>query len=116
REPSHMQFFTFTSARPAPVVHLFTAGPLDGAGWNAIVRDGLDFAVRSDPGVALFIGAIVRGDGTTSPAIEQVRVWYGRDTYVKFLPALYQRQGASTEFLERLLGLEQVELEGLEEE
>jgi phage tail-like protein len=113
---SHIQFFTFTAKAGAPVVNLADATPFTGAGWTAVARDGLDFAVRSTPDVLLFIGGIMRGDGSASPGIEQMRVWYGRDTYAKFLPGIYQQQGASTEFLERLLGLEQVVLGGIENE
>jgi len=116
---AHVQFFTFTSdGKPAsaPVVNLGDDAPFAATGWSAASRDALDVPVRSNPNRALFIGAVVRGDGLTSPGIEQMRVWFGRDTYAKFLPGIYQRQGASTEFLERLMGLEGVALGGIEKE
>jgi phage tail-like protein len=112
---SHIQFFTFVTGGNAPW-NPASDMPFTDPGWAAAPRDALDFAVRNAPGVRLFIGGVLRGDGTESPFLEQIRVFYGRDTYAKFLPPAYRSQPSAAGFLDRFLGLEQSVLGGIESE
>ena len=58
----------------------------------------------------LWIGGVVRSDGSATPAIRQIRIDYGRDTYLKYLPAIYRADPASSDLLDRLLSLSQTAL------
>jgi phage tail-like protein len=57
---------------------------------------------------------MLRSDGQDSPGIQQIRVDYGRDTYLSFLPAIYGKNMSRREFLERFLSLHESVLGGLE--
>jgi phage tail-like protein len=110
----HAQFFTFTSAGPAAPWNPGSDTPFTDPGWKAAPRDALDFTIPNQPGLQLFLGGILRGDGTASPLLDQVRVLYGRDTYAKFLPPMYRADDVPRDLLERFLGIEQSVLEGVE--
>jgi phage tail-like protein len=113
---SHVQFFTFVApAGPAPWAS-GTPTPFSDPGWKAAPRDLLDFAIFNAPDLVLFIGGFLRGDGTQTPLLDQIRVDYGRDTYAKFLPPVYRKQAAAADFLDRFLGIEQSVLGGVEAE
>jgi phage tail-like protein len=79
-------------------------------GWTAAPRDALQAIVANSPAHDFWVGGIVRGDGTATPAISQIRVEYGPDTFLKYLPALYRKDPASRSVLERFLSLAQSEL------
>jgi phage tail-like protein len=102
---AHLQLFTFSGdTGPAP----WDPGadlPFADPGWVAAPRDQLDVIVRSAPARQLWIGGVMRGDGTASPSLRQMRVAYGRDTYLRHLPAIYARAEPQRDVLERLLAL-----------
>jgi phage tail-like protein len=104
---SQVQFFTFVApAGPAPATFVDP--------WIGAPRNALDFAIRNDPGLVLYIGGLLRGDGSGTALIDQIRVDYGRDTYAKFLPPIYRKQANAADFLERFLAIEQSVLSGIE--
>ena len=113
---AHVQFFSFVSAGPAPSWNPSAGNPFTATGWKAAPRDALDFAITNPPGLKLYIGGILRGDGTSTPLLEQARVNYGRDTYARFLPPVYRKQPAAADFLDRFLSIEQSVLESIEQE
>jgi phage tail-like protein len=45
------------------------------------------------------------GDGFHSPSINRVRVYFQRDSYLRYLPATYQEDAIGRDFLERFLSL-----------
>lgn len=45
------------------------------------------------------------GDGLSSPSINSVRVYFQRDSYLRYLPATYQEDARGKDFLERFLSL-----------
>jgi phage tail-like protein len=112
---SHLQLFTFVSSGAAAPWSPSSATPFTDPGWRPAPRDALDFAVRNAPDLRLFLGGVFRGDGASTPALEQARLFYGRDTYAKFLPPVYREQPAAREFLDRFLGIEQSVLGGIEQ-
>ena len=109
---THFQLFAYASEGPAPVVALAGDSPFDG--WQAAPPDSLEFVVLIPPRRRLWIGATLRGDGTVSPAIRQIRVDYGREGWTRNLPAIYRKDDAARDLLERLLALEQSRLGGLD--
>ena len=137
-ENTHLQLFAYTSN--APIELPFTAeeeNPFTAPAWQPIARDALDALIPSvpvDPDPAglpagipltggipstparfLWLGGWLQSDGLRSPAIRQIRVDYGRETYLRYLPAIYARQAASRDFLERFLALFESVLGGVEE-
>jgi phage tail-like protein len=115
---AHVQFFTYSANSGTPPYAPTTSAPF--AGWSAVPRDELEAVISSPPALQLWVGGLVRGNGTATPSISQIRVDYGRNTYLKHLPAIYRRNAASRDLLERFLALTQsgfgnvrYEIEGL---
>ena len=46
-----------------------------------------------------------REEGEESPVLRQVKIYYPRLSYLRYLPAVYQEESASKEFLERFLAI-----------
>ena len=113
---THIQMFTLTNTGGAPPFPANSADPFDGPGWAAIQRDLLDGVVMNAPAPVLWIGLLFQGTASATPEILQLRVDYGRDTYLPFLPSLYSQDPASRDFLERLLALAASALGGIENE
>jgi phage tail-like protein len=117
RAGTHAQLFTLTSASSNPSTAPYNPAadePFAEPDWQPIARDQLDGLVSSGPARYLWIGGLVQSDGKSSPAIRQMRVTYGRDTYLTFLPSIYARDDEHRDFLERLLSLHESVLGGLE--
>jgi phage tail-like protein len=98
----HFQFFTAVGQTP-PSFSLASADPFPG--WHAAPRDEPAFIIPDPADRQLWVGGVLRGDGTTSPGIRQLRADYGRDTYARFLPAIYRREAQGRDLVERLLAL-----------
>ena len=111
---SHVQLFTLTTDEDD--IGAFDAAVDDPfpktAGWHAAPRDGLDLVIPNPPACFLWIGGVLRGDGQTSPRIRQIRVDYGRDTYLSLLPAIYGKDASRRDFLHRFLSLHESVLGG----
>jgi phage tail-like protein len=112
---THIQIFTVTTPTSAPPSFV----PLSNtpfATWQAAPRDALQGVIFNPAARYLWIGGVVRSDGGATPAIPQIRIDYGRDTYLKYLPAIYRADPASSDLLQRLLSLLQTALGGLGQE
>jgi phage tail-like protein len=111
---THVQLFTWTDEVGPPPFAPGTNSPFPG--WQAAPRDALQGVIFSAPARRLWIGCVVRSDGSATPSIAQIRIDYGRDTYLKYLPAVYRADPVSRDLLERLLSLAQTALGGLHRE
>jgi phage tail-like protein len=111
---THIQIFSFTSAGPAP--SFAPASPNPFPNWQPTPRDSTQGVIFSPPAPTLWIGALIRGDGTATPVIPQIRIDYGRDTYLDHLPAIYRADPTSRDLLERFLALAQTALGNLSDE
>ena len=56
------------------------------------------------------------GDGRHSPAVKSARIFFPRDSYLRYLPAVYQENAISKELLERFLAIFESMSVTLEEE
>jgi phage tail-like protein len=112
---THVQIFTF-AASTAPAFDPSAVNPFADTGWLASPRDVLDLLILNQNATRIWIGGIVRSETSASPAFRQMRLAYGRNTYLNFLPMLYRSNGAQTDFLERFLALQQSVLGGIEGE
>jgi phage tail-like protein len=119
RTGEHVEFFTQATDTPPATVTLSDDMPFAAPGWQAAPRDLADTLIPGRrqhardplfPGASarqLWIGGVLRGNGETTPRIEQIRVDYGRDTAIGSLPSVYRRDPVARERLERLLALEE---------
>lgn len=112
---THAQLFTYTGPA-APIYTPASPNPFAADGWIAVPRDLLDGIVFNPPAPQLWIGILLQGTPSATPGISQLRVDYGRDTYLPYLPALYARNLAPRDFLERVLALAAATIGGLEDE
>jgi phage tail-like protein len=109
---THIQLYAFTSDGAAPAVVLTNDTPF--VGWQGLPSDLAEGIISGDQRRQLWIGGVIRGDGASTPVLRQLRVEYGRDTWMKHLPALYRQQNESRDFLERFLALNESRLGGLD--
>ena len=109
---SHVQLFTYISDTNTPPPD-FGSLPANSSGinltpvntWRAAPVDSLDFLVLHDPAPFLWLGGVLRGDGTGSPALEQMRLEYDHDSWLRYLPAIYRGDETNASFLARMLAL-----------
>jgi phage tail-like protein len=107
---AHVRFFTRTSETasvpPDPdggwLADSVAVGP---DVWRAAPADCLDFLVLHEPAPYLWIGGILQGDGHVSPALEQIRLEFEREGWLRYLPAIYGRDERRRVFLDRALAL-----------
>jgi phage tail-like protein len=64
-----------------------------------------DCLVLSQPGRYLWLRLTFTGEGTTTPTIEQIRVYFPRLSSLQYLPATYSEDPESRDFLDRFLSL-----------
>lgn len=114
-EGAHLQLFTYTSDTGVAPFHPADDEPFRDQGWAALPRDVLDVLIPNRPAEHLWIGGIVQSDGNASPLLQQMRVDYGRDSYLKYLPAIYGADERARDLLERFLSLFESVQGGLED-
>ena len=80
--------------------------------WTHCIRAGdavdgasLDGLVHSGPGRYLWLRLTLRSSGAASPELRRVTISYPRASYLDYLPALYQEDEESRQFLDRFLSI-----------
>lgn len=74
-----------------------------------------DCLVQSRPGQFLRVQLRLLSNGASSPVLRRVRVHFPRESYLQYLPAVYQEDDESRYFLERFLSVFQTTFDGLDE-
>lgn len=64
-----------------------------------------DCLIRGAAGRYIWVRLTLTGDGSVSPKIEKVKIYYPRSSSLKYLPAVYRADPASGEFLDRFLSI-----------
>ena len=82
-------------------------GPVDGDGDN-------DLLILSGPGRFLWVRLDLLGDGYSTPSVSSLRLEYPRNSYLRFLPAVYSADPGSADFLARFLAIAQTHIEDIE--
>jgi phage tail-like protein len=105
---THLQIFSWTASSGSPPFAPSTNTPFPG--WQAAPRDSFQGVLFNQPAPNLWIGGVLRSDGSATPSIRQIRIDYGRNTYLKYLPSIYRADPTSSDLLDRLLSLTQTAL------
>ena len=90
---------------------------LDPGAWRPCgpVRDGdSDLMIRSASARYLWVRLDLAGDGYSSPSVTSIRLEYPRNSYLRFLPAVYSADPGSADFLGRFLAIAQTSVEDTE--
>jgi phage tail-like protein len=97
---------TFTSDTPTPGAPTWTA-PTSAAGVPIpFASDPGEQLVQSPPGRFLWLRVVLRSaDGSGTPSIRALRVWYPRVGWLDLLPTAYRRDPEAARFLDRFLAL-----------
>jgi phage tail-like protein len=82
---------------------------------NASAARAEDLLIQSPPGRYLWVKISLTGDGYGTPAVRQLVVHYPRNSYLRYLPAVYGANDAGRWFLERFLSIPQTEWDALRE-
>jgi phage tail-like protein len=116
---AHVQLLTCTTPEdgsPPPLATVTPSGstdtPTPAGEWRPVARDVPDALVLNAPGPALWVAAVLRGDGRVTPALRGLRVEHDHETWLEHLPALYRRDADTARFLGRALSLFETLLEG----
>lgn len=72
----------------------------------AVLRgDNFDCLVQSPPGRYLKLTFQLQSTGTVTPQIEAIQVFFPRQSYLRYLPSVYQDDDESRAFLDRFLSI-----------
>lgn len=78
---------------------------LEAEDWQTGQTNGQDFLILSPPGRWLWLRIEFKGNGVATPVLKGLKVYFPRITYLQYLPAVYQADPASKDFLERFLSI-----------
>lgn len=102
----HVQLFT--AVTPGDVAPTADTVPVTATAasetWNRLPADVSAALVTEPTGPRLWIGGHLSGDGTATPVLHQIGVG-GARSWLDHLPAIYRKDAAGAEFLDRYLRL-----------
>jgi phage tail-like protein len=81
------------------------AADLDALDWSVPAVNAADALVLEGVGRYLWLRVDLIGSEERAPSIGSLRLDFPRDTYLRYLPAVYQEEEQSRDFLERFLSL-----------
>jgi phage tail-like protein len=64
-----------------------------------------DCLTLSPPGRYLWLRLTMSGEGTATPSIDHIKVYYPRNSSLRYLPAVYREDSVSADFLARFLSI-----------
>ena len=74
--------------------------------WTGPEKNPQDMLFKEKTGRYLWLKLVLSaGHENAPPAITRMKVYYPRDTYLRYLPAIYQEDKTGREFLERFLSI-----------
>lgn len=85
--------------------------------WRSIEPSNPTDALLSDTrGRYLWVKIALIGTATAAPRVDSLRAYFPRQSYLRYLPAVYQEDARGAEFLEQYLSLFESVFTGIEEE
>jgi phage tail-like protein len=82
---------------------------------NDDFKNPKDALVQTPPGRYISLKIDFHSEGRESPVLRQVKIYYPRLSYLRYLPAVYQEESASKDLLERFLSIFESALHDSEE-
>ncbi len=76
--------------------------------------DNADCLVQSPPGQLMRLRITLRSNGVSSPSVHWIKAFFPRDSYLRYLPAVFQQDPESRSFLERFLSIFQASFDDLD--
>ncbi len=73
--------------------------------YERIFTKAKDALIQAPPGKYIRLKIDFHCEGEKSPILRQVKLYYERLSYLRYLPAIYQENSESKEFLERFLSI-----------
>lgn len=109
---SHVRFFIYTAvnaheAPPAPL-HSDVQDPfhiLDKSPWHPLPLNSPQGIIPGNGEKFLWVGVHFMSEGKGTPTLKQIKLIFNHETYIKYLPAIYQRDSQQREIMERFLSL-----------
>jgi phage tail-like protein len=92
----------------------------ENANWSSFVPcatvtgDNPDCLIQSVPGRFLQLRFTLQSDGTVSPRIHSLKIFFPRQSYFQYLPAVFQDDPQSRLFLDRFLSIFQTTFDSLD--
>jgi phage tail-like protein len=112
---AHLQISTYTCEDADTPVLVSDADPFPPElGWRSLPQDAVDGLILNPPGRYLWLGGRLQGDGHASPMLRQIQVTWPPDTYLRYLPAIYQKDASKRPLIQQALSLFESQLGGLE--
>ena len=84
--------------------------------WRTGQTNADDFLVRSPPGRFLWLRIALAGSGVSTPVVSLLKVYFPRESYLQYLPAVYRHDAISADFLDRFLAIFQSGFERIEDQ
>lgn len=97
-----IRIWTYTSEEELTESDIQALQPED---WHTGQVNAEDFLILSPPGRFLWLKIELAGNGTVTPTLKQMKVYFPRLSYLQYLPAVYQAEPVSKDFLERFLSI-----------
>jgi phage tail-like protein len=102
---AHLRLLTAADTGAPPPVDPAADEPFAAPAWQPLPPDVTEGIFPGAPLTGLWVGAQFASAGLRCPALAQLRLDFDRDTWLPYLPPIYQRDPASRELLIRLLSL-----------
>ena len=91
-------------AVPADATHA-SLDVLNALAWSTPIVNPQDALVCSPTGRYLWLRVQLIGQERLTPTVRRIQVYFPRNSYLRYLPAVYQEDTQSCDFLERFLSL-----------
>ena len=106
-ETAHLKLFVHTSndAAAGPTVDPSAADPFSDVKWRPRLdppnqyADVTDLFIGGGPAQYLWVGGLLWGDGRSTAVVSQMRVEFDHQTYLNYLPAIYDKEVTCAESL-----------------
>jgi phage tail-like protein len=78
---------------------------------EGVADQAMTCLVQSPPGQFIMLRVTLKSDGRFTPALSALKVFFPRQSYLRYLPAVYQQDPDSRDFLDRFLSIFQATFE-----